>query len=100
MAEFKDEGLGLRFTIPDKPTIRQQLMFRDAILEARGKVNQIRMWEGALPLIDEWECAELEAPELLDLDKETNPKMANIITFVAGNVAGHMTGIGAVSKND
>lgn len=98
MAEFTNDDLGLRFTVPDKVPVRLQLRYRSQIgLLNRGDTYE-RYWEGAKELIDKWECDVMEDYNV-SLDDETDPKIADIIFWACNAVAGHMDRLGVVEKN-
>lgn len=98
--EYENKKLGVKFTIPDVLTVRQQLRFRSSIFLADDRDKYERFWNGAVELIDNWECELIPNLKTLDLDKETNMQITQIVQFVGNTVAGHMTTIGAVPKND
>jgi hypothetical protein len=99
MAEYANERLGVSFTLPDAPTVRQQLAFRsEMFLSAGGRMYE-RMWEAAQSMLSDWECERMPNPRAVDLDEETDAKIADIIFFVGNTVAEHLADIGAVPKN-
>ena len=96
--EFVNEKPPVRFTIPDEPTVRQQLAWQAANTSLRGGDNYLeRAWRAAGALIDEWEC-EIVAPGD-DLDEITNPKATQVIIFVVNETLAHMLALDEVPKN-
>ena len=100
MAEYESENLGVKFSIPDELTIKDQLSFRSALWLSQDGERFARFWAGAQHLIDEWECELIPDRAALDLQTETNPAIADIVNYVGTRTAGHLAMIGAVPKND
>ncbi len=101
--EFTNEDLGVRFTLPDAPTVGQQLRYRGRVY-ATGFFSEdvyIRTWLGFLALYQEWECEAVPNPKELDLEKETGPKVADVVMWVGNQTARHMNSLEAeaVPKN-
>lgn len=101
MAEYESERLGVKFELPDKLTIAQQLSFRSALFLSRDKDKFRRFWDGAVELIvpESWKCEIIPDFKTLDLDVETDGRMVDIVHFVGTTTAGHLAAIGAVPKN-
>lgn len=99
MADFESEALGVKFSIPDAIPVRHQLLFRGGVWGRKGSDNFIRFWEGAKELVQNWECELIPDPQALDMDQETNPRIADIVQYVGITTAGHITDLGAVPKN-
>lgn len=99
MAEFESEALGVKFSLPDAIPVSKQLLFRGGVWGRRGNDNFIRFWEGAKELVQDWECELIADPLALDLDAETDPRIADIVQYVGVQTAGHITDLGAVPKN-
>ena len=103
MAEYENEELGVRFTLPDALNPFQQLAFRGKTAVGGGGVF-VRFWDGAIELIQEWECEAI--PEYKDLDLHADiddpveaARIADIVQFVANSTAAHITALEAVPKN-
>jgi len=114
MAEYESEKFGVKFSVPDELTVRQQLAFRSELFLTQDMDRFERFWIGAQHLIDEWECELIPDVSVLDSDTgavlvagradlnlvtETNPAIADIVNYVGTTVAGHLAMIGAVPKN-
>lgn len=96
---YESEELGIKFSLPDELTVREQLKYNERVLLAEDKDLYSRFWWGILPLLQEWECALIPEPGEIDLDTETDPRIARIVTFVGNAAAGHMTNLEDVPKN-
>ena len=100
MAEYSDDKLGVSFSLPDKPNVRQQLRFKSEIAFSSNADKMERMWFGALEIMSDWQCEAIPEPLAVDFAKETDPKVADIITYVASTTSGHMMRLGLIPKND
>lgn len=99
MVEFvHDEGLA-RFTVPEKPTVRQQLEYLGGASIYNEADRFVQWWEGATALIDDWECELLPNLEEIDLDKLHDPKAATIITWASMKCRMHMNALDETPKN-
>ena len=98
MAEYESEALGVKFTLPDKLTVFQQLAWRGRTAVGEGGVF-IRMWNGAVELIQDWECELIPDPKKLDMNAEEDGAITDIVQFVANSTASHITALGLVPKN-
>lgn len=86
------------FTIPDRPTVRQQLAWFSA---AGGRdPNDVydRYWEGAKQLIQEWQC-EAISDFKISLDEISNPTQTNIILWAGIEVWRFMNKLEDIPKN-
>ncbi len=98
MAEFSNEERGVRFTLPDSMTVRDQLGFFAAVSNAEEISTFESYWEAAKTLIEDWECDAL--PDIgVDLGEVHDSKITSIILWVGTQALNHMSELGAVSKN-
>lgn len=112
--EFKVKELGLKFSIPDRPTVAQQLAYSGQIFATRDADIFWRNWMAATALITEWECkaipdyrkvyqsrVEGEEPdaEAVYLDEETNPTVAHALIRVGNEVGLFLAALEDVPKN-
>jgi len=98
VAEFANKERGVRFTLPEKITVRNQLLFYSLIGESEGPDKYEGYWAAAKMLIEDWECKRL--PETnVDLGKIEDPKITSIILWVGTQVLSYMANLGDVSKN-
>lgn len=108
MAEYKNEQLGVKLTIPDTVSIRKQLQYRRAIGNAWASELIVKEGEdnfyplffaGAKVVIEDWECERLPVLNGLNFDEVTNPRIADIVFWMCDIVAGHMNRLDEVPKN-
>lgn len=98
MAKLENEKLGVSFTLPDKPTVRQQLAYYSETGLARGTELFESFWRGALLLIGDWQCEKM--PDLnADLDAITDPDASAVIIWAGTQVKLHMDRLDEVPKN-
>lgn len=95
--EYKNEACS--FTIPDKPTVRQQLAYVGAASGLRGAEMFLRLWEGAVDMLADWECKLIPDLEEFDLDEADNPAITEVIIWVGIQVRNHMNALDEVPKN-
>ena len=98
--EYESTKFGVKFSIADALTVRQQLAFRSELFLTKDMDRFERFWIGSQHLVDDWECELIPDMGKLDLETETNPAVADIVNWVGTTVAGHLAMIGAVPKND
>jgi hypothetical protein len=96
--EYKNEKLSARFVVPDKITVRQQLAYLSEISSAASSNHIEKLWIGARPLITEWECPDLADIDT-DLSKIDNPKVTDVIMWVAVEVKKHINNLESIPKN-
>lgn len=84
-----------KFTIPDRPTVRQQLEYFSA---GASLPLALRHWEGAKTLIQSWEC-KLLPDYRADLDTITNPAVTSLIIQAGAEVVRFMNSLDDVPKN-
>jgi len=108
--EFKRENPECTFTIPDRPTVRQQLEYFSRTAGFGGEELLFRYWRGAIALIQTWKCDALEvktvkqkgAPPILefpDLDTISNPSQRDVIIWAGLQVQGFMNQLEDIPKN-
>ena len=66
--EFEREDPKCKFTIPDRPTVRQQLEYFSMSGGIRDKEMLTRYWLGTKALIQSWDCKVMPDYEV-DIDK-------------------------------
>jgi hypothetical protein len=87
-----------KFTVPDHPTVRQQLRYFSAATGRDPAEKMQRFWDGAIQLIERWECVKL--PDFkVDLDTLTDPLQTDIVIWVAFQVKLFMDRLDEVPKN-
>lgn len=97
--EFTNDDPKVRFTVPDRPTVRQQMRYADvAVMQGN---NFTAWWRAASVLIEDWECDLIPALDKANelMDKETNPKITEILTWVGMKVKEHINALEEIPKN-
>lgn len=98
--ELANEELGVRFTVPERPTVRQQLAYKAAVAFSPRRPDVYeRYFAGVATLADEWECEAIPTPETLDMDEEDDPRVADIVFWACNALAAHMDSLEALPKN-
>ena len=98
MAEFANKKSGVRFTLSDNLTVRDQLRYYGVIAEALTLDTYERYWEAAKLLIKDWECKKL--PDInTNLGETCDPKITTIVLWAGTQVLNHVGSLKAVSKN-
>lgn len=104
MADFENESLNVKMTLPDKLSIRQNLMFRSAAATSYGTPFLFeRYWAATVPLLENWECKLIPDPTDVNLDDADDPdgvEKTSIIQWAGNTAAGHIGKLGVVPKND
>ncbi len=100
MKEYNNEDLGLSFGLPVDMTVRERLQYRERLFLTIDTADMYsRYWDAVQPLLADWTCEIMPDPAAVDLDVETDPRMVEIVVFVANTVAGHMHDVEEVPKN-
>ncbi len=92
-----NERLNVRFVLPDKVTVRQQLAYFSNTSLARGSEMYERWWLGAQALITDWQCERFEMD--VDLGSITDPKITEIVLWTSLEVRKYMDALEEVPKN-
>jgi hypothetical protein len=96
--EFTKENPSCIFTVPDRPTVRQQMEYFSATAGAAGSQILTRYWLGAKVLIQDWKCDELPKFDV-DINSIDNPSQTEIMIWAAMQVKAHMDGLENIPKN-
>lgn len=94
--EFKRDDC--TFTIPDRPTVRQQLAWFGAAGGRDPSDVYDRYWEGAKQLIQTWQCDALPDYKV-SLDEISNPSQASVILWAGVAVWRFMNELEDIPKN-
>lgn len=104
--EYKNDSLGVSFTVPDTVTVRKQLQYKRGINKAfvqevssDGDDFYPLFFDGAKAVIENWQCELIPNINELNMDTATSPKVADIVFWTCNIVAGHMNNLEAVPKN-
>lgn len=99
--EYKNDRLGVAFTLPDKITVRQQLQYdstRDgpALFDLQTSMYE-RLWNAAKTLIQDWQCETVSLDT--DLGDAASSKAARVIEWAGRAVFSHMLKLDTPEKN-
>lgn len=97
MEFVRENPIKVRFTIPDRPTVRQQMAYYSEVTGTIRSVHIERLWLGTKALIQEWEC-ELFNHDV-DLDKVDDPRIVDIMIWAAISVRDHINKMSEIPKN-
>ena len=95
--DFTNEVLGAKLSLPDRPTVRQQLRYQGEIGARMGGELYIRLWAGAKTIITGWECAHVTLDA--DLDEITDPTAARCLMWAGLQVYSFIDALEDVPKN-
>jgi len=98
VTEFVCKVPECKFTVPTRPTVRQQMEYFSACAGAREEKLLTRFWEGAKVLVIDWNC-EILPDYKKDTDDMDNPAQAELITWAALQVKAHMDSLENIPKN-
>lgn len=98
MTEYRNDGLGARFTLPDRLTVRQQLAYYSSRLTTGPEDVFAAQWRGALALMEGWTCELLSDPAGADLDALTDPRITGLVLWAGTTVSAHVRELEAVPK--
>ena len=99
MPRFENAELEVAFSLPDNPTVRQQMRWKAqvAFAEDAAEVYEV-MWERCFNLVEDWESDLIPEPGEVDLDTETDTRVAEAVMWVAGQIWAHMNGLDEIEK--
>jgi len=95
---MKFEREDCTFEIPDRPTVRQQLLFFGAASGVSSNDAMLRYWEGAKALIVKWESKVIPDYKI-SLDDMTDPTQAQLIIWAGLEVLKFMNSLEDIPKN-
>lgn len=95
--EFTNEEPRVRFTVVDRPTVRQQLAFWDAV-QKDGIVRPEQYWNGLRIILEEWDCPCMPDHDA-DLGELIDPEVTRVILWSGRQGLLHMAGLDEVPKN-
>lgn len=94
----RDEG-ATGFDLPDRITVRQQLAFRSRLAMRNDGGAYGRYWDAAPLLVSNWQCALIPDMAGVDLDTAVDPRLTEIIIWVADTIANHIAEMETPAKN-
>lgn len=95
--EFVHEELETRFTVPERPTVRQQLLYKGEIGFAMNAEMYLKTWRGAKLLIQDWECPHLSLDD--DINEIDSPSAAKVIQWAGMQVWRYILDLEDIPKN-
>lgn len=96
--EFKSEKYNTSFTVPDRPTVRQQMAYLSTAGRARDREYVEKLWLAACDLLSDWK-SELLPDCRMDLEKLDNPKVTDLIIWASFEVKKYIDGLDLTPKN-
>jgi hypothetical protein len=99
MKEYENKELGVKFSLPESLTVREQLGFRERVFVSSEEDIYSRYWDGVVPLLKGWQCKLAPDPAEIDLDTETRKVVADIVHWSSNMAALHMNDLDEVPKN-
>ncbi len=96
--EFKRKDPTCKFSVPDRPTVKQQLEYFSLAVGTPDKDLMFRHWEGAQALIQSWNCKSLP-DQSSDIDQLDDPDITQVIIWAGMAVRGHMNSLDVIPKN-
>ena len=100
--KFENAEQTASFELPDKLTVRQQLGYRTRLyggIRNDDYDTYVSMWTAVIPLFEKWECEFIPDPKALNLDTETDPRIADVVFWAGNRAAAHIQSAGQVQKN-
>lgn len=94
--EFSNDKV--KFTIPDRPTVRQQMRWFGAVSGGDKNETYIRYWEAAKTLVQTWE-SETIPDYKIDIDTEANPTQTHNLIWAGLQVLEFMNNLEDIPKN-
>jgi hypothetical protein len=98
--ERHNSDLGVKFSLPDRPSVRQQLRYWSTVMTSgsdRAGMYE-RYWSGARELISDWSCEHI--PDIaVELDDIDDTKAAQAIMWAGLEVFRVVSGLEEVPKN-
>jgi len=96
--DFKHEKGLCSFSIPDRPTVRQQMRWFAAASGSEETESIERYWMGAQQLIQTWTCESLPDYKV-SLDEISEPTQTSIMIWAGLEVLKFMNALEDVPKN-
>ena len=98
---YENEALGASFTLPKQFTVRQNLTYKGIVGRAKGDDYFIEYWRAGQKLLEDWQSELIPDFAAVDIETETDPRIADTIFWAANTIARHMMTLtsGGVEKN-
>lgn len=96
----ENKVLGVSFTLPDTPTVREQLKI-DSRMALLFSVDDwyLVYFQAINHVINDWECEKVPNPKDLLVENETDPDITAIIVWTCKTVQDWRNNLGNVPKN-
>ena len=98
MAKFDHPEHGY-FTIPDRPTVGQQLAYYSLYRKPFTEGWIEAQWKALVAILTDWKVPNLPDPHV-DLETVEDPEVAQIIIWVVTNAMEHMAGLDNIPKDN
>ncbi len=96
--DFQSDKYSTSFSIPDRPTVRQQMSYVSTAGRAQNKEYVEKLWEAAKQIITSWK-SELLPDITASLDTVDDPQITDMIIWAAFGVKNHVEGLESTPKN-
>jgi hypothetical protein len=112
--EFVHEETGTKLTLPERPTVYQQLMYSSALFDYKDENVFWRNWLCAQFLIENWESEIIpertevfkerlpgeEGESGIFLTEETDSRVTDVLIWAGNRAAIHIATLGKITKNE
>lgn len=95
---MKFEREDCTFEIPDRPTVKQQLLYFGAASGVDRNDAMLRYWDGAKQMIQKWDCKHMPDYKI-SLDDLTDSNATQVIIWAGLEVLKHMNQLDDIPKN-
>ena len=113
---LENKNLSVKLTLQDRLSVRKWLAYMEAFGSSSNDERFMKGWQGAIKIVQAFECdfwpsladdkktglterQTFEAWLDVDLDKETDTRIGNVILWVAGEVAQYISELDKLPKN-
>lgn len=97
LVDFKNDELGVSFSVPTELTVNDQLRFYGVTGGSTSADTFLSLWEGVKMLAVNWECKAL--PKLKsDLSEAVDPSITRIVIWAGSQLMGHISRLGQPPK--
>lgn len=97
LTRFERTDPDVRFDVPARPTVRQQLEYYSRYRDTGSESLYVRLWYSAQTLIFGWRCDVL--PDMhADLNRIDSPQATTAIMWAGNAVVMHMESLEALPK--
>lgn len=98
MPKFDDQELGVSFSVPDAPTVRQVLRYDSLVeLASNDLTTYERIWLGVKVFAEEWECDHVQPDS--GLDEIATPEAIEVMKYAGLVTYSYRLSLKEVEKN-